>query len=42
MKETPKFLLEDISYTYNGHTYALQGINLSIYPRQITAIFGPA
>ncbi|HIE39249.1 MAG TPA: phosphate ABC transporter ATP-binding protein [Anaerolineales bacterium] len=42
MKEAPKFRLEDVSYTYDGRSYALRDVSLSIYPRQVTAIFGPA
>jgi len=42
MAKSPKFLLESVSYTYEDGAEALRDINLRIYPKQITAIFGPA
>ena len=42
MIESPKFLLERVSYTYEDGVRALRDINLRIYPDQITVIFGPA
>jgi phosphate transport system ATP-binding protein len=38
----PKFLLDKVSYTYEDGVQALSNISLSIYPNQVTTIFGPA
>jgi phosphate transport system ATP-binding protein len=40
--EAPKFLLDQVSYTYEDGVQPLRGVSLRIYPNQITAIFGPA
>ena len=42
--ETPhaKCELQNVSYTYEDDVQALRGVNLCIYPNQITAILGPA
>lgn len=37
-----KFLLENVSYTYEDGVQSLRNVNLRIYPNQITVIFGPA
>ncbi len=37
-----KFLLENVSYTYEDGAQSLRGVSLRIYPNQITVIFGPA
>jgi len=37
-----KFLLENVSYTYEDGVRSLRNVNLRIYPNQITVIFGPA
>jgi len=42
MADEAKFELENVSYTYDRQSYALRNIDLSIFPRRITAIFGPA
>jgi phosphate transport system ATP-binding protein len=42
MNTQPKFQLEKVSYTYEDDVQALDGINLCIYPNQITVIFGPS
>ena len=42
MTKSPKFLLDKVSYTYEDGVQALRDINLHIYDKQITAIFGPA
>jgi len=42
MAEAPKFLLDQVSYTYEDGVQPLRGVSLRIYPNQITAIFGPA
>jgi len=42
MAESPKFLLDRVSYTYEDGVRALFDVSLRIYPKQITAIFGPA
>ena len=42
MAKAPKFLLENVSYTYEDGVRALRHVNLRIYPGEITAIFGPA
>ncbi len=38
----PKFVLENVRYTYEDGVQSLDGINLRIYPNRITVIFGPA
>ena len=42
MIESPKFLLDRVSYTYEDGVRALCDVSLRICPNQITAIFGPA
>lgn len=42
MAESPKFLLDKVSYTYEDGVQALRDVSLRIYPGQITTIFGPA
>jgi len=39
---TEKFLFDRVSYTYEDGVRALSDISLSIYPNEITTIFGPA
>ncbi len=42
MTESPKFLLDRVSYTYEDGVRALGDVSLRIYPNRITVIFGPA
>ena len=42
MAESPKFLLDQVSYVYEDGVQALHDISLRIAANQITAIFGPA
>ena len=42
MIESPKFLLDHVSYTYEDGVQALCDVSLRICPNRITAIFGPA
>jgi phosphate transport system ATP-binding protein len=41
-KSSPKFLLDQVSYTYEDGVQALCDVSLRIYPNEITVIFGPA
>ncbi len=41
-KSSPKFLLDQVSYTYEDGVQALRDVSLRIYPNEITVIFGPA
>jgi phosphate transport system ATP-binding protein len=41
-QESAKFVLDDVSYTYEDGVTALRHVTLRIWPNQITAVFGPA
>jgi phosphate transport system ATP-binding protein len=38
----PKIRIEQLSFSYSDGTEGLRDINLDIYPKQITTLFGPA
>jgi len=42
MNTQPKLELQSVSYIYEDGVQALRDVSLHIYPREITAIFGPA
>jgi phosphate transport system ATP-binding protein len=42
MTRTPKIVIENLSFSYDDGTEGLNGVNLTLYANQVSALFGPA
>src|SRR3972149_2650319 len=42
MTRDPKIVIENLSFNYDDGTEGLNGVSLTIYANEITALFGPA
>jgi phosphate transport system ATP-binding protein len=42
MERIPKIVIENLSFSYEDGTEGLNGVSLTIYANEITALFGPA